>query len=352
MNEMSKINTMKFGIDRYMTPDEYLDLLSKNGAREDQEKIDEINRQTAVMEAAMQQDAIMTGIMQHKAARNNAIMNIDQVYNEGKNTIFKSILCEAFIQSLPLDNYFVNEHTSQLSAVLCDYVEEQGGFAMLETAVKKHGKNVPFLKRLHDTCVTVAREASTRILREGMDDPDLNVGNIFTLNDEEKQKLNDKKETLSLDRIGKNIKEKVTSVVKSEVERNEKRQELMEDLAKAGESTKVITEAAELARGDYNPVYESTLYNALLTKNLRNAIGAIQAVTEASTSDGDPKDDVGDQIIGTTDDLPEPMKNDVNMDLVMCESLVDFTILELSRTIRLEDFSTAGIRETVGALMK
>lgn len=352
MNRMSKINTMKFGIDRYMTPDEYLDLLSKNGAREDQEKIDEINRQTAVMEAAMQQDAIMTGIMQHKAARNNAIMNIDQVYHEGKNTIFKSILCEAFIQALPLDDYFVNEHTSQLSAVLCDYVEEQGGFAMLETAVKKHGKNVPFLKRMHDTCVSIAREASTRILRDGLDDPEHNMGTIFSLNEDEKKKLNDKKETLSLDRIGKNIKEKVTNVVKTEIERNEKKQALMEDLSKAGEGTQAITEAAELARGDFNPVYESTLYNALLTKNMRNAFTAVQAVMEAGSANDGDEEDIGDQLIGTTDDVPEPMRNDVNMDLVMCESLVDFTILELSRTIRLEDFTTSGIRETVGALMK
>lgn len=346
---MRKLNAMKFGIDRYMSPSEYLDLLSQNGAKEDQEKIDAINRQTAIMEAAMEYDSIMTGIMQHKVARSNAINSIDEIYNEGKNTIFKSILCEAFIKALPIDDYFVNEHTSQLSAVLCDYVEEQGGFAMLETAVKKHGRNVPFLKKLHDTCTTIAREASTRILREAMDDPEYNIGNIFSLNDDEKKKLNDKKEVLSIDKISKNIKDNVTNVVKAEIERNERKQELMEDLSKAGQDVKAVTEAAELLRGDSVPQYDSTLFNALFTKNMRNAFNAIQAVTEATNDTG--ADDVGDQIIGTTADLPEPMKNDVNMDLVMCEAIVDYTILELSRTVRLEDFSPSEVRETIGELM-
>lgn len=350
---MSRINRVKFGIDEYISPGEYLDLLSQNGADADQLKIDAVNREIAVKESLEHVDGIMTGVMQHKTARNSIIRGIDSVYEDGKNIIFKSVLCEAFIKSLPLDAPHVEAETQRLSEVMCDYVDENGGFAMLENAFKKHGDKVPFIKRFYNLCMESSREVASRIMRESLDDPELTQGNIFKLNDDEKRKLNHKKENLSIDQISKSIKDNVVRVVGEEIDRGKEKKELMAELDEATSQEEAVTEAYDILRGDASPYHDSTLYSALLAKNYKAALSDIKAVMEASRNESSlNNDDFGDQLIGTTDDVPEPMKNDIDMDMIMCESIVDLTVLDTVRTLRLKDFTAGDVRDTAGQLMR
>lgn len=350
MDKMARINKFTYGIDTYMNESEYLDLMRQNVNYAEQAKIEEVNRQVAVMEAAERADAIMTGILQHKANEGNLMRSVDALYSEGRNIVFKSIICEAFIKSLPIDSDYVSENVTQLSAVMCDYIDQNGGIKLLENARKTHRDSVPFLSRLEKICNEVALETATRIYGQGMDDPELVHDNVFRMNSDEKSKMEDKKENLSLEQITNNIKDKVVRVVGEEIERGRLRKELAEDLESLTTEMQSVKEAANLALGDMTPVYESTLFNALMNRNFKESVKQIQIVMEATKPTG-LEDDFGDQLVGTTDDVPEPMKNDIDMDMIMCESIVDYTVLDVMRTLRLQEFKPSQVRETVGSIM-
>ena len=203
----------------------------------------------------------------------------DKKYGEmskkGKKAIFKRLLTEMYIESLYLDESFILENFTTISKIVDDFIEENGGYSLLENAYIK--TKSPLLKNMMDICEATTKRVNERLYKLAEKEQNVDLLN-FELDADEKERLDYEKRDLGIEEISNIVKEKVLKVVKDEKAREQKNEELKNDIeAELSENPNVVDEKSvkeNLARifAQASPTEEGTLFNALLRSNYKNIL--------------------------------------------------------------------------------
>lgn len=317
----------------------------------------ESNQRIAAIDARSKDEDFIRRRAEIDSTKRGVASKVNSVYEQGKVQLFKEILIEAYLGSLVMDDEFVQENQSRFEQLISEYVDKNGGYSMLEESVKM--KPLNFLLAVKETCDTVARAASLRIAREARKEPTIASLQVFELDADEKSLFEEKKSELSLDQVSQLVKDKVLTVVKDERDRQSKERELMDDLKSRAEQTGEDAVKSDNVLGT-TKLKESTLFNSIM----HNAYTSyLETVQERGAMSGvfidQVEDDEGDLQEGNYNhnmtqsqfnstavshkEFTSPMQDDVNLDLIMCEALTYYTLMELTSTVCLETFNAKEI---------
>lgn len=335
-------------------------------------------------EQIKKQKEIDENIIKNKVLESQLAFNINKLYNEGKTIIFKDILFETICKSLYLDEDFVTEQSQEIKILTDKYVDDNGGFKLLENAIKSKPVTISILQSIKNVCESVAKEVCERKTQQAKKEASLDDFS-FVINDEEKELLDYKKTDLDLDELADAVKNKVLTVVLDEKERQNKEEELygsIEEELKNDETLKTeedIKEAATKMMIKNNPIEETTLFNALLRHSYKDTLESLTLRSnedvereESNRKDEsihldmddvsrnvEPEQDVYslnkeiEQTKGFKDEeLVDKVNFEIDMDLVLAEAICKYTLLEVSHTLGLEKFTRDDIKRMTQKLIK
>ena len=198
-----------------------------------------------------------------------------EMSKKGKKAVFKRLVTEMYIESLYLDENFILENFAAISKIVDDFIEENGGYSLLENAYLR--TKSPLLKNMMDVCESTTKRVNERLYKLAEKDQNVDLLN-FDLDADEKEQLDYDKSDLGIDEISNIVKEKVLKVVRDEKAREQKHEELKEDIeAELSENPNVTDEKSvkeSLARifAQAEPTEQGTLFNALLRSNYKNLL--------------------------------------------------------------------------------
>lgn len=315
----------------------------------------------------------LTKVMQTGITEAQIPIIMNRINREGKLAIFKDIMFEMFSKSLVLDGEVIIANESALREAMNTYIDEKGGYAFLESAIRE--THSPLLKKIKSVCEAVAAHVTHRKNADLKDAKLDNVDIRFELNEDEKNELDLAKQDLNVDQIAELVKKKVVTVVKDEQQRQRKEDELYQDLEdQAREDGITVQEAFDRVIVHKSPVQEGTLFNALFRSSYKEFVSENVAIAAAL----DPSDDVdaeavninADSTDATTDNFEkgdpytqenQPHNNDaelisdeemkIDMDLLLAEALTRYTMMELSYTIKLENYNYADLQKMTRGLL-
>lgn len=279
----------------------------------------------------------MRGAIGAAASLESYLGNLTEILTrEGKEILFRDYMADLFLESVYIDDDFKYTHAENIRSVMYEYLDKNKGYGLLEAACKKQPEN-KFLKRIKSTIDKHASKCSkrkTKMLREACEGEHkgekamdiMNQKYRFTMMEEEARAYMAERENLSQDEIAELVKNKVLDVVKDESEK-QREAEAFEDEMK--EMTKDMTGTAKKAveesyraRLNNNAFSDASLFEALNANSMKE-------IVQESTGD-----------------------DEINMDLVMCESIVKYTLLELTYTMKLESYNRNEIQTLCHKLMK
>lgn len=293
------------------------------------------------------------------------LSRINDISRQGKEIVFKEIMFEMFSKSLLLDDEFVVEKEENLRGLIESYIDGNGGYAMLTEAYKR--TKSPLLSRMMKICEAVTKQVSNRKMKELQSADDVSTIN-FSLDDEEKETLDYEKEKLSVDELSDLVKKKVFSVIQDEKSRQQKEEELEQDLMEETDEDRAVKESINRIVFDKSPVEVSTTFNSIFRHSLKQSVTESVAshVPEDEYDDEDQNDYVGvdadeDEIkeneFGGFIDIQDEINDhgahssDIDMDMVLAESITQYTLMELCYTIKLEDYTHESLRKISESLL-
>ena len=288
------------------------------------------------------------GVVKRSMLEAQVFNAVGKFNTECKTYLFKKILTEVYAKSLLIDDDFVQEHFNDVANAVSNYVDDNGGFKLLENAVVR--TNSKLLARIKSICEKCAAKVSARKIKETTECGDVQHLN-FDLTDDEQDEFNKMKNEISPDEIADLVKDKVLTVVKDEKQRQQNEDELKADIEnELRDDDSVVDE--ETAKESLNRIVsnnnaleETTLFNALF----RRACGEllIESLSTTTTNSDIDVDTTEDDIIG--DDGPNGDENiqqsELDMDSVLSEAIAKYTLMELAYTLKLEDYKPEELRQ-------
>lgn len=290
----------------------------------------------------------------------------NQLYTEGKDILFKDIMCDIYLESVYLDEDFKEENASVIKSTMADYIDRHGGFTMLEEACKKRGTKL--LKDMKETVEKTARKCAMRKTSElkeacgsskGKGSKAMEVMNTkhnFDMEDDEIKEYNKSREKLSEEEIVKLVKDKVLDVIKDEKNRQKDIEAFETEIAEKAEEIgsseaeqKAFKESATQLISQ-NTYTDMSLFEAIQFSTMREVMESI------GTKDRNPYDNIEEYIedheeenFDNEDDILESEdileSASVDMDLVLAESITKYTLLEVCHTLKIEEFTRDSIQQ-------
>lgn len=324
------------------------------------EHCESIEKKAAVSEKEYETKKSIENVYMKKITEAQIPTLVNEVYKKGREVLFKQLLFEMFTKSLYLDEEFIIEQQDNLKDVIESYVNKNGGFSLLENAYKQ--TKSPLLKNMIQLCESIARKVSQRKLKEAQKDiDDVNLIN-FELNEEESQEFDYEKEKLGIDELADLVKSKVLTVIQDEKQRQAEEEELYRDLENeiSESEDKSVEESLKKMIIKDLPIEESTLFNSLFRHSYKEALEALNNVTDHDIYDDDDaeeydidfdeKESKKSEFKGyeTIDDEIDDHASDdidIDMDLILAEAITKYTLMELAYTIKLEDYSSETVRK-------
>lgn len=335
--------------------------------------VQEAARKDAALEAKLARleeeerlNTLQENVVRTRMTANQITTASNTYYQKGREALLAEALTNIFANATPLDDEFVIEHFGAFEAQMKSYLGARGGYKLLES----HKKTTPFLTRLYETIEQTALEAATRARKEMQEDGVVVLD--FCLTDDEKKVHDKKMEDLSTDQIADLVRQKVITVVKDEKARQQREQDLEDDIAQK------VEDAPEAAKENvralakhltHTPVKEMTLFAAIMSKQYRVALENIASVTASDDEDGDDqtspeyyntntdRDDVseneyeGDLTAKSESQRHEKTSDSLDMDLILAESIGEYALIETMHTIGLDKYDHNRVKSMVNTLL-
>lgn len=316
----------------------------------------------ALTESAIQHDraqALADGVTRKHMMESQLNIAIGRFGNEAKTYFLKDMLCDIYSKSLLLDKDFVVNHMAHIGKLISDYVDNNGGFTLLENAIKRTGSKL--LTKIKTICEKSANTLCARKIKEATDTQDARFL-TFDMLDSEKDEYENAKSEISPDEIADLVKDKVFTVIKDEKARQANEDEIRADIeAELNDSDDVTDE--ETAKEAVNSIMvnkigveETTLFNALLRNCCNEAI--VESLNNADddipnlNSDMDVNTSVDDIQTGFIDDGENEIHSELNMDNVLSEAIAQYTLMEMLYTMKLEDYKPETLRQLSAKLIR
>ena len=284
-------------------------------AEREQERINEAHREN--IEKERQNKELQESIVKKSLFESQLEYKIGKLSSEGRDLVFKDMVFEVFSNALLLDDYFVKEHADELKLAVDDFIDNNGGYKMLEEACGKH--DIPLLKAMKKSCDKIVMEVCKKKIEEAKECKETD-GIGFIIDDEDSEKLDYAKKDLSLADVSDLVKNKVLTVVKDEKKQEENNKEILteieDELAEDENVTdeKSLNEAFHKVIIQQSPIEEATLFNSLLRNSLNEMIVENVAVSTGHYLD-DLDDRDGDDIVDTSMDDLDKIDQDDHGDL-------------------------------------
>lgn len=323
--------------------------------------------QDSLYESQLMQDELHSyynklneGVVNRYVRESQIPNNINRINQVAKEAILKDILFEVFYNSLLMDEYFLKENFYNIKHLTDKYVDDNGGFKVLDNAIKDSIDST-LLKKIKSVCESLALEVCNRKLSDSKESSEVDLID-FDMNEDEKNKLDcAKKDDLNIEKISELVKSKVLTVVKDEKERQELNSELIEKIEEDLKEDENVVDEKSLKEAMNNIVLSksvvesSTLFDSLFRDSYQEYLQenvAITSTDKANTDDAkemskeyDTEMDI-DDALGLNDDDDESVENsELNMDLILTEAITKYTLMETLYTLGLENYSYDNIRK-------
>lgn len=331
----------------------------------------EIDRRVAIAESTQLINDHNERVIERQISESNIPVMLNKLDESGKLIVFKDILFEMYKGAMIPDPDFIESHEEQLRENFFNYIDEKGGLKLLESAIRVNKS--PWLQELKSLVESVSSSVIRRKysdIREGNTKPQ-NI--TFDLDCDEKEQLDLGKRDLNVDEISDLVKSKVLTVIKDEQERQKKQDQLFQDLDE--ESANItgdgnVTESKNSLFIDKPIVEESTLFNSIFRHTCKEYVSENLSIASQDGDDIDPDDiDVnadsddaakGDgSSFGTDPDsnnddieLLNDDELDIDMDLILVESICQYTMSELLYTVQLENYTRQDVQRISQQLLK
>lgn len=319
--------------------------------------------QEAIMESEMLKheahnyyNKLNEGVVNRYVKDSQMINNINKISNTAKEYILKDILFEVFYNSLLMDEDFLRENTHYIKHLTDKYIDDNGGFKVLDNAIKNSIDDT-LLKKIKSVCESVAQKVCSRKLEDSKECKHVDLID-FDMNNEEKDMLDySKKDNLNIDRISELVKNKVLTVVKDEKTRQEQAHELIENIENDLKENENVTDEKSLNESmnkivlNKSVVENSTLFDALFRDSYQEYILENVAITSTDKQNID-EDHQMSRNYDTEMDIEDALNNDdqvedteVDMDLILTEAITKYTLMETLYTLGFENYSYDNIRK-------
>lgn len=327
-----------------------------------------IGRETAIIERQVADHDSRSIVVEASMLESRIPTVINALGVKGKDIILKDIIFEFFNKSLILDDYFIKDEEYSLRAVVESYIDKNGGYSFIEKAYST--SKSPILKAIMEACEAISGKVCTRKICECKDGTSNIMDIDFDLDDEEKDDLDFLKGNLDIDQISDLIKDKVLTVVEEEKVRQQKETELDDDL-----ETQATTDGTSVAeaynkyvlKGTFVGIEEASVFNSILRHSYK-AVLESQTILHADLDPDDEDDqrinsdnknamhdefnaytmkqaaegefnikDEATRTLGFEPSIHDEEQN-IDMDLILAESITKYTLMEVAYTLKLEDF--------------
>lgn len=297
----------------------------------------------------------------------------NQLYKEGREVLFKDIMSDIYLESIYLDDEFKEENCGAIKSTMIDYIDRQGGFAILESACKKQGTKL--LSDMKEVVEKTSRKCAMRKTAELKEACASNKGkgvkamevmnnkHNFDMIDDEVKEYNKSREKLSEDEIVKLVKDKVLDVIKDEKSRQKDIEAFETEIAERAEEVGATDKEKEAFKESVstlvsqNTFTDMSLFEAIQFSTMK------EVMENVNKKDNNPYNNLEEYIedfeedsFDHEDDILEDEDilegTSIDMDLVLAESIAKYTLLEVCHTLKLEEFTRDSVQQLCLKLTK
>lgn len=233
----------------------------------------------------VKQVCLLENVNSRKIADKQASFIIGDMTKAGRDYAFKYAMGVIFENCLLLDDYYIKENSSKIRAVMEDYIDKNGGIALLENAMKTN--KTRFLSMLMEACNKTANKCAKRKLKEA-EEIGQTTGIKFDITDEEKEELDTEISAMDVEQLSSVVKDKVLNVIKDEKERAQQREEFEKELAEGSEDA-IVKEQVFKANYKYSSA-KDTLFNAFMSESYKDVL---ESVVHYDMDSPDEVDEIG-----------------------------------------------------------
>lgn len=234
----------------------------------------------------------------------------EELANQYRNLLEKSVvytLSGILSEALPLDEDFKESYKAGFDKLIANKLSEKGNIMDVIKHMENSGQ---FLSEVAKECKEKAKEADDK-KRKGkeVEDKELKVENFDT------------------DKAAEIIKEKVIKVIEEENEVSEKQKEISTEL----ENAKTLKENATIYCADKIKSY--SLFKGMMMNNYKSAIHKAKDLNESTIYVSLTENEIA-----------------VDMDMILAETIINYTLLEMLNTLKYEKFTARGINKMANDL--
>lgn len=253
---------------------------------------------------------------------------LENVRVRGAERAFAFYLCEAYFQSVVLDSDFKKINENQIRSYFIDNLKKEAN-GNIYNYMNECATKTERLSKLVEACKCKGKKLEAKASKK-LDESD----DDFDLDDFFDQVENDcddcDNDTMDIDydkadvsEISNAVKDKVIQVVKDEEERNKESEQFIQDINNAksvSENTGVFNRTPE----------QFTLFKSMMMKNYKETVKAVKDGVLSESAYGS---------------VNENNEIKVNMDYVLCDTILEYTNMELYNTLKMKSYSSNDLRK-------
>lgn len=254
----------------------------------------------------------------------------EDVYYTVSENAFLDALYTMYRGSLVLDEDFIQNHEEAIRNYLIESVKEEYGniYSLMEASKKKSKLLSKIVKSSKKKGKKASNEACERI--KAKETTGETIDRIFDDACDLDDNSDELKKDMDVEEVCNVVKDKVVKVISEEEKRNEEKKELVEELNKA----KSMGESVSLYK---NPGLEhESLFHSIMVNRHKQCISHMKKYPESAGEYG---------TISESGDIS------VDMDYVLCDTILEYTRLELLNTIRVTDFTPTQVKQLAESIM-
>ena len=277
----------------------------------------ELNESTRIDNELQDRQSSMKNFVSPGARREQEARLTEAYHKSLSQVLLESAVADIYIQALPIDEHVKIEKRPQLLQYVSESFQQEFGTDAAKT-MKKFGEKSEFL---HILCEAVKEKVSQKVKEQRQAQTLEN--RIESITDCDNSVKIDVESKLGVQEVTNVIKDKVTKVVADEIKAQEEQQQLVQDIAGAkslNESARLIPKA---------PVEEFTMFKSMMIHNHK------ESLSEAMQAEG------GTDYVN----LNESGAYSVDMEMILAESIMQYTMMETFYTLRMSDYSRTELQE-------
>lgn len=293
-------------------------------------KKDTILTESSILEEKINyKNTFTNGTATRVMTKNSKLNLMEEVRVRGTERAFGFFLAETYYDSLVMDDDFKQTRENEIKSFFISKLKEEADNNIYKFMESCKGKNKVVDKIIED-CKKKGKKLEEKCGKKLDEDKDGNLEkfDIEDYLDDEEEEDDIDYDKVDVNEIASVVKDKVINVIKQEEERNKASEEFVEDIKNA----KAIDESSTLfIKGNE----EFTLFKSMMMNNYKSTINQIK------------EENISESVYGFID---EENNIKINMDYIMCDTIMEYTNLELYHTLGLKQFSSNEIRKLAEAI--